>query len=579
MATRRGACHVVTTVRVYKGKTYRTHLLRRTVREGKKVRNVTLANLSHLPEHIVEVVRRGLKGEQVVIAEEAFRITSSRSHGHVAAVLGMIRKLELDQLLLKRSTQERQVALGMIAARIIDPRSKLGTTRSWSTTTLPAELGVEGSDEDDLYEAMDWLLKRQNAVEAKLAARHFEKGCLVLYDVTSTYFEGACCPLAKRGHNRDGKKGKRQIVFGLLTDQSGRPVSVEVFEGNTSDPKTFTRQVEKVRDRFDLERVTFVGDRGMITSARIRDDLKGLKGVSWISALRAPQIQQLRKEGTIQLEVFDEQDLAEVQHPDYPDERLVVCRNPLLSEERKRKRAELMQATEQLLEKIKTSVKSGRLKDRAKIGLRAGKVIGRYKVGKLFKLRIGEGSFSFRRNPERIEKEAELDGFYVIRTSVPRRTLGAAAAVEAYKDLSKVERAFRCIKTVDLHVRPVFHWTPDRVRAHVFICMLAYYVEWHMRQVLAPVLFMDEELEARTRSSPVAPAERSESAKWKDETKRTLDGQPAHSFQTLLGDLATITRNTVCASPDDKESTFELVTEPSPQQRHVFELLGVPFRT
>lgn len=579
MAQRNGACHVVTTQRTYKGKVYKSQLLRRTVREGKKVRNVTLANLSHLPEHLIDLVRRGLKGEQFVAAEDAFKIVSTRSHGHVAAVLGMIRKLELDQILLKRPSQERELALAMIAARILDPRSKLGTTRAWNSTTLPSELGVEGMDENDLYTAMDWLLKRQNAVEAKLAKRHLKEGSLVLYDITSSYFEGHCCPLARRGHNRDGKKGKRQVVFGLLTNKDGCPVSVEVFEGNTSDPKTLKGQVEKVRERFALERVTFVGDRGMITSARIREDLKGLKGVSWISALRALQIQKLRKEGTIQLEIFDQRDLAEVEHPDYPGERLIVCRNPLLTEERRRKREELMQATERQLERIAKSVKSGRLKNRTKIGLRAGKVIGRFKVGKLFQLRIAKGHFSFRRNEARIEKEAELDGFYVIRTSVPKRRLKAKAAVAAYKDLSKVERAFRSIKTMDLHVRPIFHWTPDRVRAHIFICMLAYYVQWHMQQALAPVLFMDEELGELPRSSPVAPAVRSESAKWKDETKRTLDCRPAHSFQTLLRELATIARNTACASPENKKRTFELVTEPSPYQRHVFNLLGVRLKT
>jgi hypothetical protein len=568
---------VVTTRRRYKGKLYKTHLLRRTYREGAQVHNVTLANLSHLPEHLVDIVRRGLKGEQFVAPNDAFKVLSTRSHGHVAAVLGTIRNLQLDDILSKRENLERQRAVGMIAARIIDPRSKLATTRAWKTTTLPAELGIEGSDENDLYAAMDWLLGRQKHVEAELARRHLKDGALTFYDVTSTYFEGRCCPIAKLGHNRDGKKGKLQVVFGLLTNSEGCPVSVEVFQGNTADPKTLKAQITKARERFSLERVTLIGDRGMITSARIRDDLKGVEGVGWITALRAPQIQKLRKAGTIQLEIFDQRDLAEVEDPDYPGERLIVCRNPLMAEERKRKREELMQATERELKKVAESVRSGRLKDRTKIGLRVGRVIGRFKVGKLFRVTIDHGKFSFRRNQERIRTEAELDGFYVIRTSLPKRQLKAKEAVSAYKGLSRVERAFRCIKTFDLAVRPVFHWSEKRVKAHIFLCMLAYYVEWHMQNALAPMLFIDEGIGRLPRRSPVAPAQRSESAKWKDETKLTLDGRPVHSFRTLLQDLGSIACNKV-STPHAAKVKFDMLTEPTRDQRHVFKLLGVSLK-
>jgi transposase len=575
MAKREGPAHVVTTRRVYKGKLYETHLLRRTYRDGDKVRNITLANLSHLPPNLVDLVRRGLKGEQFVASTEAFKVLSSRAHGHVAAVLGMIRKLGLDEILENRAFPERQRVLGMIAARILRPESKLATTRSWKATTLPEELGVEDTDEEDLYAAMDWLLARQARVERALAKRHLKARDLTLYDVTSTYFEGTHCPIAKRGHNRDGKKDKLQVVFGILSSDDGCPVAVQVFEGNTGDPKTLGVQVRRLRDDFGLQRVTIVGDRGMITSARIREDLKGLDGVSWITALRAPQIQKMREAGTIQLELFDERDLAEVRDPAYPGERLIVCRNPLLAAERKQKRESLLESTEKELGKVVASIQAGRLEGRTKIGLRVGKVIGRFKVGKLFRLEIGEKIFRFRRNEERIEREAALDGFYVIRTSVPKATLSAQQAVRAYKRLSKVERAFRSMKTVDLQVRPVFHWSENRVRAHIFLCMLAYYVEWHMQKAWAPLLFQDEEIVAvNARRCPVKPARRSELGLWKDSTKTTLDGRPVHSFQTLLCDLGTIARNRMC-SAQSESATFNLLTQPTSDQSKAFELLGV----
>jgi transposase len=575
MPRREGPAHVVTTSRVYKGKRYETHLLRRTYREGSRVRNVTLANLSHLPAHLIDLVRRGLKGEQFFSPSDAFEILSTRQHGHVAAVLGMIEHLALDKILGKEAMPERQCVLGMIAARILRPHSKLATTRSWKATTIPESLGLENASEDDLYKAMDWLLERQRKVEVELARRHLKEGALTLYDMTSTYFEGRCCPLARRGHNRDGKKDKLQVNFGLLSNEEGCPVSVKVFEGNTSDPKTLAGQVKQVREDFNLSSVTIVGDRGMITTARIREDLKGLEGVEWITALRAPQIQKLRETGTIQLEFFDERDLAEVKDPAYPNERLIVCRNPFLTEERRRKREELLVATEKSLAKIVASVEKGRLKGREKIALRVGKEIGRFKVGKLFELKIDEKAFHFSRNEKRIEREAALEGFYVIRTSVPKSKLSAQAAVRAYKGLAKIERAFRSMKTVDLEVRPVFHWAERRVRAHIFLCMLAYYVQWHMQEALKPLLFFDEEIEeANRRKSPVAPARRSASAEWKDSTKRTLAAKPAHSFRTLLEDLGTIARNSV-RSKLAQGASFTLLTEPTPEQREAFRLLGV----
>lgn len=566
---------MVTTRRTYKGKVYESHLLRRTVREGDRVRNITLANLSHLPSNLIDIIRRSLKGEQFVSSGDAFKVLSTRSHGQVATVLGTIKRLGLDAIIARSPTAERQRVLGMIVARVLKPESKLATARSWNATTLPEELGIEGSDSDDLYSAMDWLLPLQRRIEKALAARHLEDGELTLYDVTSTYFEGRCCPIAKRGHNRDGKKDKLQVVFGLLTNHEGCPVSVQVFDGNTGDPKTLTPQIKKVREEFGLQRVTIVGDRGMITSARIRDDLKGVDGVHWITALRAPEIQKLRERGTIQLELFDTTDLAEVEDPAYPGERLIVCRNPYLAEERRRKRQELLESTEKRLQKIADSVTSGRLKKRASIGLRVGKVIGRFKVGKLFALEIKERSFRFWRNEERIEREAALDGFYVIRSNESKRDRSAKDTVRAYKSLSKVERAFRSMKLTHLEVRPVRHWTENRVRSHIFICMLAYYVQWHMEAAWESLLFYDEELEeANARKSPVKPAIRSLSAEWKDETKRTLDGKPAHSFRTLLRDLETIARNKV-STPAAGDVTFDVITEPTREQLEAFRLLGL----
>jgi transposase len=579
------AVHVATTKRKYKGKVYQSFLLRRSYRDGKKVKHETVGNLSHLPMHVIDLIRRALKGESFVCAEESFECVRSLPHGHVVAVLGTIKKLGLDKIIASRRSRMRDLVMAMIVARIIDPRSKLAIARGLSEQTAFSTLGevlsVVSASEDELYAAMDWLLPRQNKIEEQLARRHLADGTLVLYDVTSSYFEGRTCPLAKLGHNRDGKKGKLQIVIGLLCSREGRPVAVEVFDGNTGDPTTVVPQIEKIRERFGLTRVVLVGDRGMITSARIREDLATVEGLGWITAIRAPAIRTLLRKGAVERSLFDEVDLAEISSEDYPGERLIVCRNPLLAAERARKRKELLEATEQELEKIvvATQRKSRRLKGEDKIALRVGKVRNKYKMGKHFELEITSDSFGYHRKVEQIAEEASLDGFYVIRTNVPAEELGPTETVTVYKGLSVVERAFRSMKTMDLKVRPIHHRLVDRVRSHVLLCMLAYYVEWHMRQALAPVLFDDHEREAaeQARRSIVAPAQRSKAAMRKASSKRCEDGSPVHSFQTLLADLATIVRNRV--QPQGRsESTFELTTTPTAVQRQALDLLGVSLR-
>lgn len=557
-------------------------LLRESYRNGKLVKTKTLANISDWPEVKIQSLRRVLRGETVVSPQDAFEIQRSLPHGHVAAVLGTLRRIGLDGLIGRQVCSERSLSIAMIVGRLIDPVSKLATARGLGEetafNTLGETLDVVSANEDELYRAMDWLLKRQERIEDALAKRHLSHGSLVLYDLSSTYFEGRCCPLAKLGHNRDGKKGKLQIVFGLLTNLEGCPCAVEVFPGNTGDPKTLAPQIQKLRKRFALERIILVGDRGMITEARLRKDIKGVEGLEWISALRAPAIAKLLNAGAIQATWFDERDLAEITHPDYPGERLVVCRNPLLAEERARKRTELLAATERALEKIKkaTERRKNPLKGKGEIGLRVGKEIGRYKVGKHFQLKITDDSFSYERRTEKIADEAALDGFYVIRTSVSATVLTSEDTVASYKRLSKVERAFRCLKTVDLKVRPIFHRLEDRVRAHVFICMLSYYAEWHMRQSLSPILFEDDDKEAaeRARRSVVAPAERSDSAKAKVAERRTADDFPVHSFHTLLSDLATLTKNYMRAKIEGSP-TFIQYTTPTRLQERAFQLLGV----
>jgi transposase len=473
----------------------------------------------------------------------------------------------------------------MIAARILHPASKLATARGLHSDTLNSSLGellaLDSADETELYPAMDWLLARQEQIEKELAKRQLQDGAIVLYDLTSTYFEGRHCPLGKLGHSRDDKSGKLQIVFGLLTSASGCPVAVEVFAGNTADPNTVATQVNKLRLRFGLRKVVLVGDRGMITSARIRQDLPASHGIEWISALRATQIQKLARDGQLQMSLFDKTDLVEIAHPDFPGERLVACFNPLLAEERARKRPDLLAATEKQLEKIAAATKRPKrpLRGRQNIGLRAGKILNRYKMGKHFQLRIEEDSFHYERKAANIEREQSLDGIYVIRTSVKAEDLSSRQAVASYKSLSGVERAFRSLKTVDLHVRPIHHRLPDRVRAHILLCMLAYYVEWHMRQSLAPMLFDDHDKPQAqaARTSIVAPARRSDAARRKAATRETDEGLKVHSFQTLLRDLATIVKNRI-RPKDEKIPAFDMLTTPTRLQQQAFDLLGVTLR-
>lgn len=560
-------------------------LLRESYRMDGKVKTRTIANITHLRPAQIDALRASLSGSPPATTlplPDAFQIERSRPHGHVAAVLGSLRKLQLPAILDPRSSRQRDLVVAMICARILDPASKLATARGLHSDTLHSSLGeslsLDSADEAELYAAMDWLLARQPRIERELAKRQLQDGAMVLYDLTSTYFEGRHCPLAKLGHSRDDKSGNPQIVFGLLTNALGCPVAVEVFEGNTSDPKTVATQVDKLRLRFGLQKVVLVGDRGMITSARIREDLPAAHGIEWISALRATQIQKLAKDGQLQMSFFDKTDMVEIAHPDFPGERLVACFNPLLAEERARKRPELLAATEKQLEKIAAATKRSRrpLRGKQNIGVRAGKILNRYKMGKHFELRIEEDSFHYKRKEANIEREKSLDGIYVIRTSVKAEALSGEQVVASYKSLSGVERAFRSLKTVDLHVRPIHHRLPDRVRAHILLCMLAYYVEWNMRQLLAPLLFDDhDKAEAKSvRASIVAPAQRSAAALRKAATRNTDDGLKVHSFQTLLKDLATIVKNRI--QPKDKEiPAFDMLTTPTALQQRAFDLLRV----
>jgi transposase len=554
-------------------------LLRESVREGRKIRKRTLANLSAWPQAQLDSLRRVLKGEPLVSPSDAILLTRSLPHGHVAATLGTLRSVGLDQLLSRTPSRQRDLACAMILARILQPSSKLALARGLDAETASSSLGevldLSRADEDDLYEAMDWLIDRQSDIESHLARKHLANGSLVLYDLTSTYFEGRHCPLAKFGYSRDERSGNPQIVYGLLTNAEGCPVAVEVFAGNTADPSTVAAQIEKLRQRFGLERVILVGDRGTLTSARLREDLKTQAGIQWITALRAPQIQTLASSGALQMSLFDQQDLAEITHPDFPLERLIACRNPLLAEERARKRHELLAATEKELTKIQAATQRAKRPFRGKerITLRVGKVLGRYKMAKHFRCQFKHDQFSFERLQLSIDREAALDGVYVIRTNVPVDRASSVDAVRYYKELSKVERAFRCLKSVDLKVRPIHHRTENRVRAHVLLCMLAYYVEWHMRRALAPMLFDDADPAAgeALRSSIVAPAQRSPQAKQKAQTKRTADQLPVHSFRTLLEDLRTLTLNKMKMG----EVKFDLITTPTAVQQKAFDLLKV----
>jgi len=561
-------------------------LLRESYRDGKTVRKRTLLNLSHWPAEQIEGLRGVLKGGTVVAAgQQPFTIERSLPHGAVAAVLGTARAVGLDRLLGPRGASEanrpRDLAMAMIVSRIVAPASKLATAKALDPATAASSLGVELAlgevDEAELYAALDWLLERQDAVEAALAKRHLAGGTLVLYDVSSSYVEGRCCPLAKRGHNRDGKKGKAQIVYGLLCAADGCPVAIEVFEGNTGDPMTVADQVAKIKQRFALNHVVLVGDRGMITQARIDEDLRPA-GLDWITALRAPALQELVGGGCLQMSLFDERDMAAITSPEFPGERLIVCRNPDLARERARKREDLLQATERDVAKIAAAVARKRqpLRGAAEIGMAVGAVINKHKMAKHFDLTITDARLVCARKSKQISEEAALDGLYAVRTSLPEHAIADEATVRAYKSLSMVERAFRCLKTVDMQVRPIYHWLEDRVRAHVFLCMLAYYVEWHMRVRLAPMLYDDDKAAAEAlRESPVAKAQRSPSALSKSATGRAADGAPVHSFQSLLADLATLTRNTVATAlaPD---RPFTVLARPTPIQQKAFDLLAIP---
>jgi len=640
-------------------------LLREGYREGGKVKNRTLANLSKLPPEAIEAIRRVLKGEQLVSTDDLFEIVEngSRAHGNVEAVLTAMRRLGFERLLCSRQSRKRDLIVAMVAARILKPRSKLATTRWWAGTTLPDMLGIGDPDEDDLYGAMDWLLERQDHIEKKLATRHLKEGGLALYDLTSSYFEGVTCPLAALGHNRDGKKGKLQVNYGLLAGELGIPVAVSVFEGNSGDPKTLLPQVDKMRGSFGIEHFVLVGDRGMITQKQV-DALRELEDIDWLSALRPGAIRKLVECDAIQMGLFDERNLFELEHPDWPDERLIACRNPELAKLRKAKRESLLEATAAELDKVRRMVGRGRLHGKKAIGDRVGKILGQYKVGKYFtveirddgfdykvdeealaadvkkgagadaalearrleryrrhiesiakkldkvrkkiergrlhgkdeigvrigrvvnkykvakhfELQIEDNSFNFEVNQEKVDAEAALDGIYVVRTSVTKQTMGADQAVRGYKQLANVERAFRCLKSVDLMVRPIRHHLEKRVRAHIFLSMLAYYVQWHMIEAWRPLLFADEDQEAKASRDPVAPAKRSKEALRKAAAKRLEDGSPVHSFGTLLDHLGEIVRNT-CRCPETESDTggevftFYKTTTANPKQQKALDLL------
>ena len=552
-------------------------LLREGWREGNKTRQRTLANLSHWPQEKIETFRRLLHDEPLVSPQDLLSTQKTLPHGHVEALLLALRKLGLDSMISAQRCRERDLVLAMIVERLLDPCSKLATTRQWHSTTLAEELGVGEATEDELYAAMDWLRERQERIEKKLAARHLREGSLVLYDVSSSYYEGRHCPLAQYGHDRDGQKGLPIIVYGLLTDPEGRPLAVQVYPGNTGDPTTVVDQVNKLRERFQLSRVVLVGDRGMLTRPQI-DKLKAHPEMGWITALTSVAIRGLLAEGSLQLSLLDEKNLVEIQSPEYPGERLMVCYNPLLAEERKGKREELLTATEKALARIGKAVERRTKKPMTttEIALRVGKVLGHYKMGKHFEHRIEEGKFSWGRRVEAIEQEAKLDGIYVIRTSATAEQLSAADAVRGYKSLAQVERAFRSLKGLDLLIRPIRHRTEERVPAHIFLCMLAYYVEWHLRRVWASLLFEDEELpQDRKRRDPVLPARGSESAEAKKLTHQTAEGLPVQSFSTLLSNLASRARVTYSLKTEKSGPTFQQVPPPTPLQAKAYELLNL----
>jgi hypothetical protein len=567
--------HVAKVTNTIKGVTYTSYYLRRSFRPDGKVKHETLGNLSDLPVPVIDLISRSLKGETFVPASEVFRNTRSRPHGHVEAILRMIRRLGLEELIASRPSRQRDLVTALIAERLLFPCSKLATTRHWHATTLAEELHLQDADEDEIYAAMDWLLGRQKTLEAKLAKRHLAEGVMVLYDVSSSYYEGEKCPLARYGHDRDGKTGRPIIVYGVLTDGDGRPVAVQVYPGDTGDPTTVPDQVKKLSHQFGLSRIVLVGDRGMLTQTQI-NTLKEHPGLGWISALRSEAIRDLLVDGHLNRSLFDAVNLAEITSPDFPGERLLACYNPLLAEKRGRKRESLLTATEVKLTKLAVAV-SRRTKaplSAAEIGVKAGRVIGRHKMAKHLRLTISDGVFTWKRNVESINREKLLDGIYVIRTSEPSERLSAADGVRSSKRLSQVEQAFRCLKGIDLLVRPIHHRLESRVRAHVLICVLAYYVEWHLRRAWRPLLFEDEELDGdRLVRDPVAPAQPSDSVRRKKTTHQTAGGLPVHSFRTLLAHLGCRSRETYQVVSDPSGATFARVTELDPVQEEALRLL------
>ena len=548
-------------------------LLRESIREGRKIIKRTIANLSSLSIAQAEVIRAVLKGQPVAAVNEIFEIIDSRSHGAVSAIDLAMGRLRISALLGREACRERDLVLAMIAARVLDPQSKLATTRCWDHSTLGALFGVSDADENELYAALDWLRERQPAIEQRLAKRHLQEGGRVLYDLSSSYFEGASCPLAARGYSRDEKKGKLQVNYGLLTDARGCPVAISVFAGNTTDPQTLMGQVEKLQGDFNLQSVILVGDRGMISQTQI-DALRERDGVAWITALKSGAIRQLVESGTIQMDLFDERNLCECAHDDFPDERLIACRNPQLAKLRAAKRRELLAATVEELQTVQRMVANGHLKDADKIGVRVGRVINKYKMAKHLVLDISDTQFTFHINEEAVAAEAALDGLYVIRTPLPAPQVSREDAVRHYKGLSHVEAAFRALKSDDLQIRPIYHHTEERVRAHLFLCMLAYYVKWHMSEAWRGLLFADEDQDRLAQRDPVAPATRSEAALEKVASKRLADGSPAHSFSTLLKELETIIRNTCRRKKAGVgENTFTIDTTPNTKQRAAIDLI------
>lgn len=569
--------HVARIVRTYKSKTYVTYLLRRSFRVGAAVHHETLANLSHLPEPVIDLIRRSLQGETFASATDCFRVTRSQPHGHVQAVLHAIRQLGLDTIIATQPSRQRNLVLALITQRLLFPSSKLATTRHWHTTTLAEELSVADAKVDELYRAMDWLRRRQTAIEKKLAERHLREEAVVLYDVSSSFYEGHTCPLARYGHDRDGKKGLPIIVYGLLTDADGRPVAVDVYPGNTADPTTVPDQVDKLRGRFGLHRVVLAGDRGMLTDTQI-DHLKKHPGLGWISALRSQAIRDLIADEHLQPSLFDETHLAEIRSPEFPQERLIACYNPLLAEQRRRNRDALLAKTEEKLTALAQEVqrRTHRPLTQTEIALKAGRKIHRWKMAKHFTLTIGDGVFRWSRKTEAIAVEEQLDGIYVIRTSESQERLSAADTVRGYKRLSLVERAFRSLKGIDHMIRPIHHRVEPRVRAHIFLCMLAYYVEAYLRQVWTPLLFTDEELQDdRFSRDPVEQPEPSDSVQHKKATRRTPEGLPVHSFRTLLAELGSRCRNTCTLTADATNSSFTQLTDPTPVQAEALRLLQV----